>query len=618
MRKKEFIPKIVLEAYDLLVQCRIVDITEPISTENNLKKQGWSFKCNCSVNYPNKENIPREVSLKVFIEEIFPFKPVEVYSETIEVTSFPHQDAESGKLCLPAESNAQVSAERLVTYIKWAKEWIEDAANGTLIKPGDPYELPDFSRKLLSEPLPIRYPVFFDESPESYNIWKPYLGGCGDVECLLNEKVNAIFAYQFFDDKKSKIFEMSISPFTEKYAKRIFGKWALVQNICYERHRPPHTYNELNEICLKNKLAILDMIKNSWQISNNSYDVGFVLIGFPIPDRFNKEPSEIHWQPLIFRNISYYKKHPKAFAKKGFRTISKKEKKKNKIWNILKANGIFSSSDQLPWGKSSNINYNRLYARGSYCSTLRSLEVSIFGCGALGCLITELFARGGVNKISLFDPDNIQISNLCRHTLDGIFIGSNKAESLAYRLSTINPFLSIDGYPLAIPLSSNDPKEAKDAIYNSDLLIDCTTCDSAFHWLNNYSTKHKKRMILIFFNFFADILTMCISNKNNSCNDILEDLMSDIKKKKLSINPDNYFSEPPKDGLIIEGAGCWHPTFPALNAYVNLLVSAAMDVINVHFNNTKELGLATLIRRNTVDDINKKMHIIEVIWKKEY
>ena len=94
---------------------------------------------------PNAEKLPGEITLRVVIPETFPREPVEFYPEN--VNAFPHQDAESGKLCLPEEALAPLDASRLLCYVKWAIQWLKDAANGKLLQPGEPYELPDFSRE---------------------------------------------------------------------------------------------------------------------------------------------------------------------------------------------------------------------------------------------------------------------------------------------------------------------------------------------------------------------------------------------------------------------------------------------------------------------------------------
>ena len=111
---------VVIEAYNLLLQHRIVEITLPIRGNLSEGETGWEFKCVAKVPFPNTGQVPREVILRALIPETFPMNPVEFYPENIN--AFPHQDAETGKLCLREEALAPVDASRLVYYVKWAIE----------------------------------------------------------------------------------------------------------------------------------------------------------------------------------------------------------------------------------------------------------------------------------------------------------------------------------------------------------------------------------------------------------------------------------------------------------------------------------------------------------------
>ena len=45
---------------------------------------------------------------------------------------------------------------------------------------------------------------------------------------------------------------------------------------------------------------------------------------------------------------------------------------------------------------------------------LKFSNICIVGCGGIGCVLAELLARAGVGKITLIDPDTIEMSNLQR------------------------------------------------------------------------------------------------------------------------------------------------------------------------------------------------------------
>ena len=250
-------PDVVSSAYTLLLEHRIVEITKPIHWNLGEGNPGWVFECIATVPYPNQEKIPCEVPLQILIPEAFPSEPVGITSLSEQVSGFPHQDAESRQLCLREEYLAPRGPQRLVCYVKWAIEWLEDAANGLLLKPGDPYELPDFSRKLLKSPLPTNSPLIFEESSNSYKNWEAHIGKFGAVECFWGAGIPAIFAVKFCHEDGSLIRESDFAPDILKKDSKIDGKWILVSDICYERHRPPQTYKEARRDMFKECFGLL-------------------------------------------------------------------------------------------------------------------------------------------------------------------------------------------------------------------------------------------------------------------------------------------------------------------------------------------------------------------------
>lgn len=71
---------------------------------------------------------------------------------------------------------------------------------------------------------------------------------------------------------------------------------------------------------------------------------------------------------------------------------------------------------------------------------LRDAHVAIVGVGGVGSWAAEAIARCGVGEISLFDLDDVCVSNVNRqlHAMDGN-VGKPKVEVMAERLRAINP-----------------------------------------------------------------------------------------------------------------------------------------------------------------------------------
>lgn len=598
MTEQPKIPYKILEAYDLLLQYRIVNINQPLDWDPDRK--GWTFEFEVNV-IPNQQGISSPVKLLAVIPEAFPLESVDFYPVSEDVSFFPHQSL-AGKLCLPMERSAPSDSKRLVCYVKWAINWLMDAAKGTLFKAGDPYELPQF-------PCKKKFTVYFSEDFSTYKRWSSMVGQNGIVKCALGRSTTGLFVTTFSDSNGSVILENNFTPNNIDWDRKIVGQWFILSDICYYRHRPPLTFNEINELCTKHDLDFYNILKRAWQEKDSFIEWGLILVGFPIPKIVGGEAHEIHWQPLLFDNVRADRKKVSG---------SKKLKKKQKIWSALIKNGRFSFFSELPWACAANIANNRLHSRGSFTQSLCDAHIAIFGCGALGSSIAEQLIRGGIKKMVLLDYDIVEFGNLCRHTLDGRHVGLSKAESLSIKLSSINPLSIINGYKQCIPLTSKTPENVHQAVNSADVLIDCTTSESAFEWLNNYAVEQNKILISTFFDFYAKHLTLCISGKENSCAVIYRELLRLVNNNELPVSPEEYFYKPTKAEEVIEGAGCWHATFPALNNHIQMLAVSAVDLINAHFEGGEGKGLAAVIIRKPLYEAEISALPLITLWKREY
>ena len=81
----------------------------------------------------------------------------------------------------------------------------------------------------------------------------------------------------------------------------------------------------------------------------------------------------------------------------------------------------------------------RLYGRDGL-ARLAAAHVAVVGIGGVGSWTAEALARSGVGEISLFDLDDVCVSNTNRqiHALQGA-IGQSKVEVMAERIRAINP-----------------------------------------------------------------------------------------------------------------------------------------------------------------------------------
>ena len=607
---------VVMEAYNRLSKLSIVEITKPIDTTQSNEAPGWEFECDVEIPYPNREGLPEKIGLRLFVPESFPREPVDVFALTEEARGFPHQDVETGKLCLYDEHEAPLDVSRLVCYTEWAIAWLEDAANGRLLPPGAPYELPDFRHDALHSSLPLLSRVIFQESPATYSQWEGFIGKYGTVECYLGRAGRTIYVTKFLDASGSTIREAEFSKGILNEHAKVNARWILLNDIRYNRHRPPKTYAELHELCSKCGIDVFKTLKRAWK-AGDPCNFGVLLFGFPIPEVVDGPLTEVHWQPLLFKTRKQDRQDSRSSA--GSNVNKHQSHNSDRIWRGLIKSGSFSASQQLLWGRAENVTRERLYKRGAYTSRVQSISAACFGCGALGSSVAELLARGGVNQLSLFDADSVEFGNLCRHTLDGSALGFNKAVTLADKLSRTCPLSTINGYAERVPLHSRSDDSAQQAIADADFFLDCTTSESAFDWLNHLAFGNDKRLASLFFNLHAQMLTICISGDSTSCADVYTDMCDCIKHDKTPIDPDVYFDRSSNNEQMYVGAGCWHPTFPGRFADIQVLAAYAVDILIEAIDSLPASGLAAIVQRNSVGCNGiQPGALVELLWEKKY
>jgi hypothetical protein len=602
------IPLVVQQAYELVVDSKIIDVIEGLKSRSD---GTCEFQCIAPVP-ENKEGLPTRASLRVEIPPTFPFQPVQIYSIEEAIRGFPHQDAETHKLCLQPDTEARCDKTKLKTYIEWSITWLADAATGHLIEPGHPYELPDFSRKTLGKSIPCSEPLFFVETTTSFELWRDRIGQSGIAILTRPLSIGCHLTTQFLTNAQDLIWQPPFSMYATRGATALRGRWVLLDDIRYHRQRPAQTYGELADLSSRTGGDLDKNLNLVWRVENDSAKWGVLLVGFPIPKRFGDSPSEIHWQPLFIDSVfSEADSFKLRYDKKHFSR-----------WMALTKNGKFARSEQLPWGSSTNISVERHYARGAFSVNLRERKIMVCGCGAIGSVTAELLARGGVQTLRLLDSDRFELGNQSRHTLNGTALRQSKAQALAIRLSSGNLLSEIVGYHAVLPLqplTDGPSKAAGEGLADSELLIDCTANEAAFVWLSRLACESQKRLASFFISFNARFLTFCISGKHTSCKKVARRLFRDIQDEQTPVPPGEYFRVLGKEEQIIPGAGCWHPTFPARIDHVWMMTSAAIDLLDrLLMDPIVPEGTAAVFKRNDVVPGSPTRNIIELVWLRRY
>ncbi len=122
--------------------------------------------------------------------------------------------------------------------------------------------------------------------------------------------------------------------------------------------------------------------------------------------------------------------------------------------------------------------------RESAASVLAGVHVAVIGVGGLGCPAAAALARSGVGRITLVDPDRVELSNLPRQLLYGeADLGHPKVESAAAHLRRLHPVLEVQTRHEALQRDN-----AEQILAATDLVIDATDGSEVKFLINDVAT----------------------------------------------------------------------------------------------------------------------------------
>ena len=122
---------------------------------------------------------------------------------------------------------------------------------------------------------------------------------------------------------------------------------------------------------------------------------------------------------------------------------------------------------------------------------LRAAHALIVGAGGLGCPAALYLAASGIGKLTLADPDKVDLTNLQRQILYRTdCVGAQKVDAARDALNALNPEVAI--VPLAQRL---DAKNLDSLVEASDIVLDCSDNFSTRHALNRACVQLKKTLV---------------------------------------------------------------------------------------------------------------------------
>jgi adenylyltransferase/sulfurtransferase len=122
---------------------------------------------------------------------------------------------------------------------------------------------------------------------------------------------------------------------------------------------------------------------------------------------------------------------------------------------------------------------------------LRAAHALIIGAGGLGCPAALYLAASGIGKLTLADPDKVDLTNLQRQILYRTdSVGTPKVEAARAALSALNPDVRV--VPLQKRIETN---ELQSLLADVDVVLDCSDNFGTRHALNRACVKFRKPLV---------------------------------------------------------------------------------------------------------------------------
>lgn len=505
------------------------------------------------------------------VDDIYPLGAVKIHpaADGGITSTYPHQNLNTantdglpwrdGDICLAgplrqygggdSTQEPYASETRLLWSIGRLKNWIEDAAAGTLSRPEEAFELPPFPGS--REPARLVY----SEDGDTFASWVACKKRHGACEVLAAEHSKDLFAVKcWLTPTGNIVHKVDWGTALREIDDPPSVYWLMLDSVpVHQDWAPPVTWGEMRAAF---SLQGLDFDSTLQPIVAATQGRGsaLLLVGFPIPLRFGESNSEIAW--LCIRL-------PKSKGKipDGFRP--------NPLGYWMSYMRHLAAPESIDWVPSANWHQSRLGARGQFGPALRATSITVVGLGALGCSVAELLARGGVRRLTLIDGDRLEVGNLARHLLGLSSVGKKKATAMAALVASINPFVEVEA--ITKELGAGD-EAALTAVLRADCVIDCTGDDMAFRALARIGSEADGLLWLsASLGHGADSMYVFASPPG------LFDFASflEVGDEWLTIQERSLADR----GVIFEGAGCWHPAFPGRNDDIRLLGGALPRLI---------------------------------------
>jgi molybdopterin/thiamine biosynthesis adenylyltransferase len=122
---------------------------------------------------------------------------------------------------------------------------------------------------------------------------------------------------------------------------------------------------------------------------------------------------------------------------------------------------------------------------------LRAAHALVIGAGGLGCPAALYLASSGIGRLTLADPDRVDLTNLQRQILyRSDAVGTGKADAARKTLASVNPAVTV------VPLAERLEGEALERrVAEVDVVLDCSDNFATRHAVNRACVRHAKPLV---------------------------------------------------------------------------------------------------------------------------
>lgn len=509
----------------------------------------------------------------VLLDEAYPYGRIAFYpaAEGGLSSTFPHQDRNtanrgrrgwrSGKLCLDSPfrgerrpTNARDPIGDVDARLRWHVEralaWLEAAAAGRLLDPGDPFELPSRPHTGLKEWAKLR--LVHDESAREFRSWSGRQGFVGTVDLGAVPGIEGVIGAGSFVDQTGTTVRSWMGRPLVALDETVSGVWWLwPQPIVVPPWQAPGSWGELRRAGRAMGLDVDSVLERLAPSLRGIKTRTILLLGYPIPTHAGSEPTEVHWDGVLLPQI------PPAAGKppRGFRPNARG-------WWQRDRRESFGDKVPLEYLRTENWSGDRLHARGRLPASLLDAHVVILGVGALGSNLAEQLVRAGLKKIALVDDDLVAAGNVCRHvaTLDDV--GDRKVRAVARRLLQISPLVQVSEFDAGISADRDAMVNMLDAY---DVIVDCTASDEALSLLARGWWSIPRVFASFSLGFGANrLFSFGVTGHEFSQGQFAKEVAPWLRDETSTWAGSEE---------LLEGAGCWSPLFPARHDDVVLAAS---------------------------------------------